>query len=140
MTRPPQVRAVSRLVVTTALALVLVQVAGVGHLLFGRHGVCPEHGELIELGSDRSDPLAELEDVPRAAPQGSAFLTSVDAIAEHVHCPVFYGRRDATPVSPPVVRALADVAAPLDQAAPLLTPPDSSGRIDVAPKQSPPTA
>jgi hypothetical protein len=126
---------VSPAVWLTAVALVVLHLAGLGHLVFARHGICPEHGEMIELGAAASHPeLAVL-------PGGSGALSREDSTAaEHAHCPVFYGRRDAIAPAAPVVRVLALHPPPVDLATPSVWPPDFSGRLGVAPKQSPPAA
>jgi hypothetical protein len=130
---PP--RGVSRVVLSTAVALVLLQLAGVGHLAFGRHGICAEHGELIELDAVP----ATAEPAVRSGFEGQAqlLLASVGT-AEHVHCPVLFGRRDQAPAPAALQRVLSSVEAPADAVAPLFQPRDLPGRIRLAPKQSPP--
>ena len=119
-------------VLLTALALVALHAAQLGHLVVGRHGICPEHGEIIEL-SPAAQPAVALP------PAGeSAVVDGQSEAVDHVHCPVFYGRRDTLAASPPVVRVLALHPPPADFRTPEVWPSDDSGRIDLAPKQSPP--
>jgi len=130
-------RGVSRVVLSTAVALVLLQLVGVGHLAFGRHGICAEHGELIELDSA---PVVAPEPMPAGLDDRAQLLASSAGIAEHVHCPVLFGRRDQAPAPAALLRALSSVEAPADAVAPLFQPRDLPGRIRLAPKQSPPAA
>jgi hypothetical protein len=138
MQQVPPPRGVSRVVLSTAVALVLLQLIGVGHLAFGRHGICAEHGELIEL--DFVAPLPAPAPAPSGVDDRAQLVANSAGNLEHVHCPVLFGRRDATPVQAAVVRALSSVAAPGDATVPLFQPRDLPGRIRLAPKQSPPAA
>jgi len=128
-------RRLSRTVLLTALALVTLHFAQLGHLLFARHGICPEHGEMIELGA------AENARAIALAP-GFSERRGEDGTSEfeHVHCPVLYGRRDVLASAPPVVRVLALHPPPPDVDTPAIWPPDFSERLQVAPKHSPPAA
>jgi hypothetical protein len=122
-------------VLLTALALLALHLGQLGHLVVARHGICPEHGEMIELG-----PPAP-ETGPTGSPErGHGLVADRAELSEHAHCPVLYGRRDAILPAPPVVRVLTLHPAPSSLATPAIWPPDFSGRICVAPKQSPPAA
>jgi hypothetical protein len=128
-------RRLSRTVLLTALVLVTLHVAQLGHLLFARHGICPEHGEMIELGA-----VGHAEAVAQAPGPSDALSEDASSAAEHVHCPVLYGRRDVLAAAPPVVRVLALYPPPSDLDTPSIWPPDFSGRLELAPKHSPPAA
>jgi hypothetical protein len=130
-------RGASGAVLSTAVALVLLQLVGVGHLAFGRHSICAEHGELIEL--DSAAPAKPSPTLSGADPR-APLLARPAGVAGHVHCPVYFRRRDAVPVPAALVRVLSSVAGPADASAPLLEPRDLPGRIRLAPKQSPPAA
>jgi hypothetical protein len=121
-----------RAVILTALALVALHAAQLGHLVLGRHGICPEHGEIIELS-----PAAQTA-VPHPPAGASAVVDGQSEAVEHTHCPVFYGRRDTLAASPYVVRVLALHPPPADLKTPEVWSSDDSGRIELAPKQSPP--
>ena len=128
-------RRLSRTVLLTALVLVSLHFAQLGHLLVARHGICPEHGEMIELGAaDHAEAVAHAPGLSDALSEGAS------SSSEHVHCPVLYGRRDVLAPVPPVVRVLALHPPASDVDTPAIWPPDFSGRLEVAPKQSPPAA
>ncbi len=122
-------------VLLTALVLLVLHLVQLGHLVLGRHGICPEHGEMIELGAPASEPWTADSPGP-----GDALVTDGAQPADHAHCPVLYGRRDAIVRTGPVVRILALHPLPSSVATPIVWPPDFSGRLGVAPKQSPPAA
>jgi len=126
-------RRLSRTVLLTALALVTLHIAQLGHLLFAQHGICPEHGEMIELGA-----AGHADTVAHAPGRADGLSEESSSAGEHVHCPVLYGRRDALAAAPPVVRVLALYPPPSDVDTPAIWPPDFSGRLEVAPKHSPP--
>jgi len=128
-------RCLSRTVLLTALALVTLHLAQLGHLLFARHGICPEHGEMIELG-----PAEHAKAVAHAPGLSGRPSEEEPGGLEHVHCPVLYGRREVLAPAPPVVRVLALHPPPSDVDTPAIWPPDFSGRLEVAPKHSPPAA
>jgi hypothetical protein len=128
-------RRLSRAVLLTALALVTLHLIQLGHLLFARHGVCPEHGEMIEIGE-----AGQAGSIAHAPSPPGGLIEEASSAGEHVHCPVLYGRRDVLAPARPVVRVLALHPPPSDVDTPAIWPPDFSGRLELAPKQSPPAA
>jgi hypothetical protein len=122
-------------VLLTALALLVLHLAQLGHLVLGKHGICAEHGEMIELGTPVADPGPIFASAP-----GEGLVADRAQPTEHAHCPVLYGRRDTIVPEAPVVRVLALHPPPSSIATPVFWPPDFSGRLGVAPKQSPPAA
>lgn len=118
----------------TGALLVLVQLAGVAHLSFARHGVCWEHGVVVELAAtDAAGPVAEAQAVPGldGAPAG---LGRTDG---HPHCPALWLHRQIRPSRAPALTVASPVA--VDRAAVLdSVPPPRWAVLQRAPKQSPP--
>ena len=126
-----------------ALLLVAVQGAGLAHLLFERHEVCPEHGELVHAGDAHGAHGAQaLTALAAAADSGGLAVQAPNASAgEHGddHCGALATRRELAilPASshglilPPGVQ-------PGSAPASLEARHEPRARYDVAPKQSPP--
>ena len=120
-------------VLLCAAALVLFQLGGLAHLAAAPHGVCWEHGVLVELEGASAHP--ESLAVPALPGVGRAVAVRADG---HLHCPAQWVRREARPevgVSPRVFAAsspLLRARAPGPIAAP------SGWVLRRAPKHSPP--
>jgi len=117
-----------------ALLLVGLQLAGLAHLAFARHGLCWEHGVVVEL---EGAPAAAAPIETAAAPglDGTAALGArSDA---HLHCPALWLHRQ---IGPSRQLQLA-IRAPTEAAeafVPAVAPPSRWAALDRAPKQSPP--
>jgi hypothetical protein len=125
--------------------LVGLQLLGLVHLAFDRHGICWEHGKLTELesGGVAVSPSAELAadsgataNEPTGLHRGGPAAIS-DADADR-HCPVQASRRNWT--TPAATTGLAQPVVPHLRILPLA---EFSARTDEAlllraPKQSPP--
>lgn len=126
-------RIIAGALVVVALA---AQLGGVAHLVAVRHVTCAEHGELIEVRSER----AVLAGVTRAARDAVAAEAAGETHG-HDHCLLAAMRRNRTLAGGPVVSGCARVDAFGTIGRPInrdLTPPIALLRN--APKSSPPRA
>lgn len=122
-----------------ALIALAVQLLGLGHLAFERHGVCWEHGEVTELrGAELAPPSAATVGHEPGFRAGASrvWLESLDG---HHHCSVQATRRDWVPSAAPTL-ALA-----LGPESGVVAVAEAAPRADGvlllrAPKQSPPSA
>jgi hypothetical protein len=116
-----------------AALLVLVQLVGLAHLAFARHGVCWEHGVVVELEGAPEAAAAE----PNAAP-GLGLNATVGVRSDaHPHCPALWLHRQLGPSRPaqPVLVASTPIERPVlgHRAVPARW-----AALARAPKQSPP--
>jgi len=117
-----------------ALLLVGIQLAGLAHLAFGRHGLCWEHGVVVEL---EGEPVAALP-IETAAAQGLDRTPAVGARSDaHPHCPALWLHRQVGPSRyfQLAIRAPTEAA---EASLPAVAPPSRWAALDRAPKQSPP--
>ena len=114
--------------------LVLVQLAGLAHLSFARHGVCWEHGVVVELGdTGAAGPVAQ----PSAVPGLARTALAVGRSDEHPHCPALWLHRQVGPARAPALTLAAPVA--IDRTVVRdSVPPPRWAVLHRAPKQSPP--
>lgn len=120
-----------------ALIALGVQLLGLGHLAFERHGVCWEHGEVTELqGADLSASSASTANHDLGFRSGSPTVRPENVVGHH-HCSVQATRRDWAPA------AAAALSIALGPDAAGITLAEDSPRADRvllrAPKQSPPS-
>ena len=117
-----------------ASLLVLVQLAGVAHLAFARHGVCWEHGVVVELDAVPSSPAAA---EPSAIPGLDRSVLQIGRSEGHPHCPALWLHRQLGPTRAPELA----LARPLVVDAVVVrdsVPPPRWAVLLRAPKQSPP--
>ena len=116
-----------------AAALVFLQLAGMVHLAAAPHGVCWEHGVVVELDlrPGAGDPVA----APEGLAQARVLLVRSD---QHPHCPALWVLRQARLEKPSTaaVLACAQSRPPLALPEPLAAP--TGWALRRAPKQSPP--
>jgi|SRR5262250_2512889 len=116
-----------------AAALVLLQLGGLVHLAAAPHGICWEHGVVVELDA------APVAVRPVAAPEGlSRAAVALLRNEQHPHCPALWILRQAR-----LERSGAPVALERrDHQAPVVVgedvPPPAGWALHRAPKQSPP--
>ena len=124
--RPP-LKAISAL-------LVLVQLAGLAHLAFARHGVCWEHGVVVELdGAAGASAVAE----PSAGPgldRASRLSGQSDG---HPHCAALWLYRQLSPARAPELAVPSPVTDDRTVCR-YSVPPPRWAVLQRAPKQSPP--
>jgi hypothetical protein len=126
-----------------ALLLVAVQGAGLAHLLFERHEVCPEHGELVHAGDGHGahGVHAPKALAPAADSSGLAVRAPHSSAGEHGddHCDALATRRELA-ILPANSHGLLLAAAVQPGGAPASSEArlEPRARYDVAPKQSPP--
>ena len=131
MRRAPTLR--SPLKAISAL-LVLVQLAGLAHLAFARHGVCWEHGVVVELdGAPVAGAVAESS----AAPGLDRARLLSGRSDGHPHCPALWLHRQLSPRSAPELAVASPVAADRTVCRDSVPPPRWAV-LQRAPKQSPP--
>ncbi len=95
-------RSTSRLpAMLIASLVVLGHVSGSAHLLFSRHAICPEHGEIIHLDEEISSatPVAAVAKSSAASLASSADVRSAEY--SHDHCLVASYRRERVTLSSP---------------------------------------
>jgi hypothetical protein len=116
-----------------AAALVLFQLGGLTHLAAAPHGVCWEHGVLVDLDGASAHP--ESLAVPTLPGVGRAVAVHSDG---HPHCPAQWVRREARDEVGASPGVFAASSPPLRARAP--GPVASAGGwvLRRAPKQSPP--
>jgi len=126
-------RTLPRWLTLSAAALVLLQLGGMVHLAAAPHGICWEHGVVVELDGAASGV------VPTVTPVGlAAAVVPVIRAELHPHCPALWvfrqARLEASAGGPPLARIAHGtlVASPQDVA------PPSGWALHRAPKQSPP--
>jgi hypothetical protein len=114
--------------------LVLVQLAGLAHLAFARHGVCWEHGVVVELdGVAAASTVAEpsagpgLDRAPRLGGQSDG----------HPHCPALWLHRQLSPGRAPELAVATPVTVDRTVRHDSI-PPLRWAVLHRAPKQSPP--
>jgi hypothetical protein len=116
-----------------AALLVLVQLVGLAHLAFARHGVCWEHGVVVEL--EGTAPAADPD--PTAAPGLGRNASDGIRSDVHPHCPALWLHRQLGPSRPaqPVLVASTPIERPVlgHRAVPARW-----AALARAPKQSPP--
>ena len=125
----------SRSISLWAMALVLLQLGAVLHLAAARHGVCWEHGVVVDLDAAP----AHVDDLaPTEAPGVNRASGPAVRLDGHSHCASLWVMRAARTEAPADASGLVDgsVWAPLP-------PPEAvavaDGRVlRLAPKQSPP--
>jgi len=116
-----------------AAALVLFQLGGMLHLAAAPHGICWEHGVVVEL--DTAPAVVSAVAAPEGLSRGVVPLVRSD---QHPHCPAVWVLRQARLErlgAAPVVECpqRATVSAAPDQ-----VPPPPGWALHRAPKQSPP--
>jgi hypothetical protein len=116
-----------------AAALVLLQLGGLVHLAAAPHGICWEHGVVVELDAA---PVAVRPVVPPEGLSRAGILLLRNE--QHPHCPALWILRQAR-----LERAGAPVAVGCsDHPAPVVVgknvPPPAGWALHRAPKQSPP--
>jgi len=116
-----------------AAALVLFQLGGMLHLAAAPHGICWEHGVVVDL--DGAPAGVGAVAAPEGLSRGALPLVRSD---QHPHCPAVWVLRQARlerPSAAPVVETpqRATVSAEPDQ-----VPPPTGWALHRAPKQSPP--
>ena len=116
-----------------AVLLVLVQLAGLAHLAFAPHGLCWEHGVVVELEGSAWAAVAE----PTAAPGLDRNATAGIRGDAHPHCPALWLHRQLGPSRPaqPFLVASTSIERPAARTSALL--PRWAALVR-APKQSPP--
>jgi len=137
--RPPLGSASRLRAVLIASLVVLGQVSGSAHLLFSRHAICLEHGEIIHLDEEISSatPVAPVAKSRSAASvASSADVRSAEY--SHDHCLLVSQRRERATLSPPQISLCAaslSVGVSLPQDVPR---PPWVALFRLAPKNSPP--
>jgi hypothetical protein len=116
-----------------AAALVLLHLGGMVHLAAAPHGICWEHGVVVEL--EGAAPGTRAASVPEGLAPTTAPLVRAD---QHPHCPALWVFRHARLES----SAGASVLAHVSHGALAASPPDvarpTGWALHRAPKQSPP--
>jgi len=116
-----------------AAALVLLQLGGLLHLAVAPHGICWEHGVVVELDS------APAADTSTGAPVGlSRGTLPLVRSDEHPHCAALLLLRQARLESPGTAPAVSSTRHALVVVAADDVPPPSGWALRRAPKQSPP--
>jgi hypothetical protein len=113
---------------------VLLQLGGVAHLAAAPHGVCWEHGVVVDL--DAVSRVAESVAAPVGLSRAPVAYLRSD---QHPHCPALWVLRQArldVSSSAPVVGSSQHLAV-VDAAGQLVSPPDGWA-LRCAPKHSPP--
>jgi hypothetical protein len=130
MSRAPTLR----LLKLCSTVLVLVQLAGLAHLSFARHGVCWEHGVVVELdAASAGGAVAEASSVP-GLDRTPALASRRDG---HPDCPALWLHRQLTPAPAPELALALPVT--VDGAVVRESvPPSPWAVLQRAPKQSPP--
>jgi len=131
----PAERTVSRCISLCAAALVLVQLGGMAHLAVTPHGVCWEHGVVVEQDIAPATALGLAPPAPPGVDPAPGRAVRSDA---HPHCPALWVRRAARPgahISWTLRLARDEVAAP---GAPESVPLSALRALRNAPKHSPP--
>jgi len=118
----------------SAVLLVLVQLVGLGHLAFARHGLCWEHGVVVELDGASAGP-AEAETTPAPGLDRSSALSARSGA--HPHCPALWLHRQLSPSPAPPLALAPTVPADRGRVGDAI-PPAWRTALDRAPKQSPP--
>jgi hypothetical protein len=126
-------RTLPRWLTLAAAVLVVLQLGGVVHLAAAPHGICWEHGVVVELDGAASG--------VRATPTPVGLAPAVVPVIradQHPHCPALWVFRQARLQSSARAQPLARIA----HGSPVASPPDvappSGWALHRAPKQSPP--
>jgi hypothetical protein len=112
------VRTFPRWLSLCAAALVLLQLGGTLHLAVAPHGICWEHGVVVDLD---------------ATPRGGESVAD-----QHPHCPALWVFRQARLGSSSSTPVLASADHPAVIAGPQDVSPPAGWALHRAPKQSPP--
>ena len=116
-----------------AAALVLLQLGGMLHLAAAPHGICWEHGVVVELDGAASGARTA------AAPVGLApAAVPMIRVDQHPHCPALWVFRQARLESSAGASLLTRLAHVAPLASPLDVAPPAGWALRCAPKQSPP--
>jgi hypothetical protein len=116
-----------------AAALVLLQLGGLVHLAAAPHGICWEHGVVVEL--DNAPAGVSSAGAPAGLSRGSLPLVRSD---EHPHCPALLLLRQARLESPGAAPVLTSSRHPQVVVIANDVPPPAGWALRRAPKQSPP--
>lgn len=114
---------------------VFAQAASVWHEATAEHAICPEHGEVIDVGAPdfRSAGAPERPAVPAIALADGAELSS------HGHCTLLAHHREQRPLPPPTdLPGVVVEATPERIGVARGAPADATAILFVAPKASPP--
>ena len=117
-----------------AVLLVLAQLGGVVHLATAPHGVCWEHGVVVDLDAVSRGGESVAAPVGLSAAVGPSVRSD-----QHPHCPALWVTRQArleVPSSAPVVGTPQHLPV-VDAAGQRVSPPDGWA-LRCAPKHSPP--
>jgi len=127
------VRTFPRWLSLCAAALVLLQLGGTLHLAVAPHGICWEHGVVVDL--DATPRGGESVAVPLGIAKASGSLARSD---QHPHCPALWVFRQARLGSSSSTPVLASADHPAVIAGPQDVSPPAGWALHRAPKQSPP--
>jgi hypothetical protein len=116
-----------------AAALVLLQLGGLVHLAAAPHGICWEHGVVVEL--DNAPAGVSSAGAPVGLSRGTQPLVRAD---EHPHCAALLLLRQARLESPSAGPVLASSHHPLVVVVANDVPSPAGWALRRAPKQSPP--
>ena len=116
-----------------AAALVLLQLGGLVHLAVAPHGICWEHGVVVEL--DTAQAGVSSAGAPVGVSRASLPLVRSD---EHPHCPALLLLRQARLQSPSTAPVPASSHHPLVVVGADDVPAPAGWALHRAPKQSPP--
>jgi hypothetical protein len=116
-----------------AAALTILQLGGLVHLAAAPHGVCWEHGVVVELDTAPvgAESVAAREGLTRAT---SPFVRS----SEHPHCPALWVRSQARLEVTSTAVVVQSPQHGVAFVAPEKLPPPARWALLQAPKQSPP--
>jgi hypothetical protein len=115
-----------------AIAVGLLQVFGLGHLVFVSHAIC-EHGALLHVEGE----AAHADEAPAEA-KGVASARPGQAAEDHQHCGALAVRPAVIAVQPAFAAFVPIAIALTEDAPPALDPFPPIGVLALAPKSSPP--
>jgi len=116
-----------------AAALVLLQLGGMLHLAAAPHGICWEHGVVVELETAPAGVSSVA--APEGVSRGVVPLVQSD---QHPHCPAVWVLRQARLERPSAALVVECPQRATMSAEPDQVPPPSGWALHRAPKQSPP--